>query len=472
MGGGPAKTGGATTSGEPPERVDGAQKSGGAPTGTTSSGPAGATPDAATPDAATPLVSARFASDPALQACRQGQRYFRLGSSGDPVRKIQQAMLDLDYALPQYGADAHFGAETRLAVVRYQSDSALSADGIIGPNSIGTLDADMVVAPPGTTPPGTTPPGTTPPGTEPPGTEPPGTAPPGNVPPGNVPPTPETPAFASPALQAIWIAQTAGGPGRPDQRRAFEILDVNATGPWQNVPWEAVRTGAARRVFTPSLINQQTLNVCGPATIAHMKADLDPAGFATLVWEVFTTATIDGDRANEDLLANSIANRVRSEQQMAAVDWMLLSCMRDTENAVFDYEGNSSEDFSAMTMPGEMAEWMEEIIGCPETEHYTSYLWGEVSNAQTVSNLMRSHGSDVVVAILVDADAMQKTDFTFNIPTHWVRLLTPIEFQGDDHITMRVYTWGSEREYIYTEDEFEDVLFEFVVGARRPGINL
>ena len=244
------------------------------------------------------------------------------------------------------------------------------------------------------------------------------------------------------------------------------------TGPWQNVSWEAVRTGAARRIFTPNLINQQTLNVCGPATIAHMQADLAPAGYANLVKQVFQTATIDGDRANDDLLANSVANRVGSEQQMAEVDWMLLSCMRDTENAIFDFEGNSSEDFSAMTMPGEIAEWMEEILGCPETEHYTSYMWGEVSNAQTVSNLMRTHGNDVVVAVLVDADAMQKTDFTLNIPTHWVRLMAPIEFQGDDHITMRVYTWGAEQPYTYTEDEFEDVLFEFVVGARRPGINL
>ena len=51
-------------------------------------------------------------------------------------------------------------------------------------------------------------------------------------------------------------------------------------------------------------------------------------------------------------------------------------------------------------------------------------------------------------------------------------MLAPIEFQGDQHITTRVYTWGSERAYTYTEEEFEDVLFEFVVGARRPDINL
>ena len=37
---------------------------------------------------------------------------------------------------------------------------------------------------------------------------------------------------------------------------------------------------------------------------------------------------------------------------------------------------------------------------------------------------------------------------------------------------MRVYTRGSEQNFTYTEDQFEDVLFAFVVGARRQGINL
>ena len=57
------------------------------------------------------------------------------------------------------------------------------------------------------------------------------------------------------------------------------------------------------------------------------------------------------------------------------------------------------------------------------TAHYTSYLWGEVSNAETVSNLLRAHGNEVVVAMLVDADALKSIDFTLNVPTHWIRLL-------------------------------------------------
>ena len=153
-GNGPVKAG-AMPRPDAPAPVDGTTKTASAPAGT-----AGGSPG----QGATPLVSARFAGDPALQACRQGSRYVRMGSSGDPVTKIQQALIDLGYPLSRYGADGQFGTETRVAVVAYQSDSGLSADGIIGRDSIGALDADLVTEPPSTTP-GTATPGTATPGT-------------------------------------------------------------------------------------------------------------------------------------------------------------------------------------------------------------------------------------------------------------------------------------------------------------------
>lgn len=421
--------------------------------------PATGGPAGSGPPVATPLVSSRFAGDPELQACRRGRRLFQWGSDGASVATLQQALIDLGYAMPEYGADGAFGGETHGAVLRYQRDAGLGVDGIIGSNTVGALDLDVAtVEPPGTEPPGTEPPGTEPPGTEPPGTEPPGTKPPGTEPPGTEPPG----TFDHADLQTIWDLHA---PGNARQRQAFETLDVDVSGPWQHVDWSVVRRDAAMRVFNPSSIHQRTLSVCGPATIAQMQADITPDRYAAFVRQVFETATIDGDTANDDLLANVPADG------MAQADWMLLSCMRDTENAIFDFEGDASEQFEGITMPGEMSEWMEEILGCVETEHYTSYLWGEVSNAETVSALMSAHGDGVVVAMLVDADAMQNDSGAINIPDHWVRLLEPIDMSGD-RIRVRVYTWGNEYEYEYDEDGFEDVLFEFVVGALQPGISL
>ena len=83
---------------------------------------------------------------------------------------------------------------------------------------------------------------------------------------------------------------------------------------------------------------------------------------------------------------------------------------------------------------------MRKFAGCVETEGYTSYLWGEVSNARMVSNLLQTHDDDLVAAMLVDHDALEKKKFTFNVPTHGVRLLAPIDMLDSGELRVQVYT--------------------------------
>jgi peptidoglycan hydrolase-like protein with peptidoglycan-binding domain len=68
---------------------------------------------------------------------------FRTGSAGPSVTTIQQALVDLGYVLPEYGADGNFGSETRNAVVAYQADNGLADDGIVGRDTIGSLDTQF-----------------------------------------------------------------------------------------------------------------------------------------------------------------------------------------------------------------------------------------------------------------------------------------------------------------------------------------
>ncbi len=59
------------------------------------------------------------------------------GSRGDEVRKIQQALKNKGY----YGGsvDGIFGSATRQAVVAFQKDQGLTADGIAGPKTLKAL---------------------------------------------------------------------------------------------------------------------------------------------------------------------------------------------------------------------------------------------------------------------------------------------------------------------------------------------
>lgn len=64
----------------------------------------------------------------------------RKGSRGAYVTLLQTALMQKGYALPKYGADGDYGAETAAAVKQLQQDAGLKADGICGPKTWEALD--------------------------------------------------------------------------------------------------------------------------------------------------------------------------------------------------------------------------------------------------------------------------------------------------------------------------------------------
>lgn len=94
------------------------------------------------------LKSPRFAGDPVLEACYDNKRLLRVGDRGPAVVKIQQALIDAGFPMPKFGADGIFGAETKAAVQNYQRAHGLAVDGIVGPITMGSLDAQFASTPP------------------------------------------------------------------------------------------------------------------------------------------------------------------------------------------------------------------------------------------------------------------------------------------------------------------------------------
>lgn len=61
------------------------------------------------------------------------------GSSGEDVRKLQNALVGAGYSVGSTGSDGVFGANTAAAVRKYQQDNGLSVDGIAGDKTLGKL---------------------------------------------------------------------------------------------------------------------------------------------------------------------------------------------------------------------------------------------------------------------------------------------------------------------------------------------
>jgi len=90
------------------------------------------------------LQAPRFAGDPVLGACYDGEEALRVGDSGPAVKKIQEALIELAFPLPKYGADAKFGSEMKRALRRFQGTYRLTGpevtQSIVGQQTMALLD--------------------------------------------------------------------------------------------------------------------------------------------------------------------------------------------------------------------------------------------------------------------------------------------------------------------------------------------
>ena len=95
------------------------------------------------------LINPRFAGDLVLEGCYDNERILTVGSRGEAVKKIQQALIDAGFPLTKYGVDGIFGDETKTAVRNFQQAQvpAILVDGIVGPQTMGRLDSHFAPAP-------------------------------------------------------------------------------------------------------------------------------------------------------------------------------------------------------------------------------------------------------------------------------------------------------------------------------------
>ncbi len=70
-----------------------------------------------------------------------GNRILRRGLCGGDVKRAQEMLMALGYALPLFGADGDYGAETEKAVRAFQKAANLVVDGLCGPKTIAALTA-------------------------------------------------------------------------------------------------------------------------------------------------------------------------------------------------------------------------------------------------------------------------------------------------------------------------------------------
>lgn len=100
------------------------------------------------------LVCGRLSGNADIVKASMNAPPMKQGSHGEGVRVLQLALIDLGAFMPRSTGggttlpDGIFGSETHAAVIAFQRNNGLAADGIAGAMTIGRLD--MVLAAMGT----------------------------------------------------------------------------------------------------------------------------------------------------------------------------------------------------------------------------------------------------------------------------------------------------------------------------------
>jgi hypothetical protein len=262
-------------------------------------------------------------------------------------------------------------------------------------------------------------------------------------------------------------------------------------------PWKIDRDALADRleqlVANPGLVDQDALNLCGPAALLRVWLVEDPLAvvrFASMLYDR-GRASLAGMRIDpgpDSLIQHDYAtlkalveaSRTPPITPFCPVaEWMILGALRDAENAAFDFEGLPDELLagpSGLTTPGEIEVWLESTGLYDEVREEANIFFtksrahakGLRPGARDVLMLINSHMLSKVDGLL----AKKSGDFLVNaFPNHWVVLTTPITESSGGMIEFSCWSWGRNLDVAVARKVFEANYYGAII-ARLAAYNV
>jgi len=270
------------------------------------------------------------------------------------------------------------------------------------------------------------------------------------------------------------ISRTRSGSGQRSPLRSVPVdagnpvpdavrrpgVRARGIGGWTGLGRAQVQTRLDELLADPDSLSQGGLNLSGPAAFARTWIRRDPAAFAEFTLALHETgrAAIGDHDIDPDPDACPVTDHAALRRQFGravppSTDWMVLSALRDAENAVFDYRGDPAGDISALTTPGAMTEWLE-ATGC----------WSQVQDEVGPRFELRldharslAPSPDTAVLVLVNAGlllgagsarafAQVPTDSLAMFPYHWLALDSRI-VDGPGGVRFDAWSFGAASPY-------------------------
>lgn len=249
------------------------------------------------------------------------------------------------------------------------------------------------------------------------------------------------------------------------------LLDSIVSSPWR-FPKDEFATRLRAVINSPYLINQGSINVCGPASFFMIWCTVDPVGFCKYAIDMYLMG--HGNIGN--LLVRPDSSLVNQEYsliqdrltiQCPSCDWMVMSSLRDSENHVLDFNGTPEEDVSGITTPGEIEKWLNSTgIFIQVSNQASIAIAADIDHA---AGLLPSKDTFIIMLInavmLPQSGSSSLSSLARFFPNHFIVLQSRAEISSLA-VKLDFWSWGETYSAEIDIGEFRSNYYGSIVCSR------
>lgn len=247
-----------------------------------------------------------------------------------------------------------------------------------------------------------------------------------------------------------------------DQTQALELLNSyeknNSTAPaFKNILKKNFISNLKERIRNPELIDQGSLNACGPAAFFTLLCRDNPVALTSLAIDIYQKGEASigslNIKPNKNILVRFPGDKLWPSNTSIndPVDWMLLTSLRDSENpGIYPDFDDPNDVVTGITLPAELEHWLMQQYKTVKNE---ILLTGR--NVHHLIGSVNKHFlSGYRCILLINADMIYSTSKWEHIknknfkalgssivPNHYIVYSGDLDL-GDNNIEFNAWSWG------------------------------
>lgn len=257
----------------------------------------------------------------------------------------------------------------------------------------------------------------------------------------------------------------------------------------QGIAWNFDRAKAMARIQElvnhPERLHQGHLNVCGPAVFFRTWFTRDPLGAAVFAYWMLKSGAADLGPVSivpRPSLRACNYMAIRNEEIAAhgstamphEADWMLLSSLRDSENALVPYDGEPHswvDGVGGTTLPMTLKSWLDATNVFSSVDNRTTLTHNDLNSLLSLTptpekEVILLSDPGIIGEIYANTAASPPAVDLVNLPMHYVVLREPVNLNANGTwLWTRLWSWGRYYEGWFGVQRFVYKYFGAVVAT-------